>query len=313
MVDPTPDLGMDLSGLGKNEFLARLDDLVDDGEMGNGFFEQLGARHFALMIERKPTLLVSFETIADVQARPTSHPRGFALAQKNDWSSLTILSDGDTWFRDPKVYAFFDRMTDESIFDDYNEILFYGAHAGGYAAAAFSVAAPGANVLALRPVATLNPAQARWDRRYIPARALDFTTRYGYGPDMIEAANRAYVIADHGSPADAMHAALFRKPNVTPLHCGQTGPKLEQLWDMMDITTPMIEAAMAGALTPVRFARLWRARRQSPAYLRTLLRRLEAAERPALARRLCRHGVTTPDKALFARKFDELALEAELV
>ncbi|MEJ6745505.1 MAG: hypothetical protein QNK98_01850 [Yoonia sp.] len=48
-------------------------------------------------------------------------------------------------------------MIDDGFFEDFYNVLFYGTHGGTYAAAAYSVAAPGCTVLALRPQATLDP------------------------------------------------------------------------------------------------------------------------------------------------------------
>ncbi|MBL4811856.1 MAG: hypothetical protein JKX69_05725, partial [Rhodobacteraceae bacterium] len=173
--------------------------------------------------------------------------------------------------------------------------------------AAFSVAAPGARVLALRPTASLAPSVAGWDKRYHSHRRLDFTSRYGYAPDMVEAADAAYVVFDPLYPPDAMHAALFHRPNVTALPVRQAGVRIEQLMDMMQITSPIIEEAMIGDLTPVSFANHWRARRQNLPYLRTLLKRLEVSERHGLSALLCRHGLETRDAPLYQRRLDELA------
>ena len=66
---------------------------------------------------KKPILLVTFETVATLRATsPNSHPFGWELFKENGWSHLSIISDGDTWFRDPKVYAYFDRLVDDGFF-----------------------------------------------------------------------------------------------------------------------------------------------------------------------------------------------------
>ena len=61
------------------------------------------------------------------------------------------------WFRYPKVHAYFNRLVDDGFFDDLDKVVFYGAGPCGYAAATFSVAAPGATVVAIQPQATLDP------------------------------------------------------------------------------------------------------------------------------------------------------------
>ena len=55
----------------------------------------------------------------------------------------TKFTKGDTWFRDNRVYGYFDRLIADGFFEDFDTVIFYGAGSCGYAAAAFSVAAPG--------------------------------------------------------------------------------------------------------------------------------------------------------------------------
>ena len=63
---------------------------------------------------------------------------------------------------------------------------------------------------------------------------------------------------------------------------------------------------MEGTLDLEGFARHWRARRGSMAYLRTLLRSLEAGGQRRRLIHLCRFGLGTADGPLYARKLAEL-------
>lgn len=296
------DLELDLSGLTQNDWLGRLDTLGDE----YGSFDQLGAQHFALMINAGDRLLVTFETIEGAQNLPGARPRGFDFVSGQGWSHLALFSDGDTWFRDPAVWRHIDRLIDDGVFEGFEQVLFFGTGSGGYAAAAFSVAAPGARVLALRPQATLDPAVTGWDRRFVVHRRLDFTSRYGYAPDMLDAAAQAWVLFDPGHAPDATHAGLFTRSNVTMLRCPLAGPRVESTLDAMQITPRLIEDAMAGDLTLARFGQHWRARRGHMNYLRGLLRRAELAGKPGLVRRICAQGLASRDAAFYRRKLDEL-------
>lgn len=304
--DTTPDLDLDLSDLSEEEWLARLDALGEE----HGSFERLGERHASLFIDAGPSLLVTFETVDAARKGPGAAPRGFDHVTRNGWSLLALFSRGETWFRDPAVWRTFDRLTDDGFFEDFDRVLFTGAAAGGYAAAAFSVAAPGARVLAVRPYATLDPAVAGWDRRHPGERRRDWTSRYGYAPAMLDAAARAFVVHDPGYAPDAMHAALFHRDNVLTLRCPLAGVRLDAMLDAMAVTPPLVDLAMEGRLDRASFARLWRARRAHAAYLRTLLKRLEQAGRPGLAARVARHGLATRDRPLYQRKLEEMGLAA---
>jgi hypothetical protein len=302
MPNPLPDLDLDLADLPEGEWLARLAALAEE----HGFARPLGPHHHALFIEAGPRLLVTFESIDQARRNPGALPRGLDQVTRNGWSLLSLLSRGDTWFRDPAVFRSFDRWTDEGFLEDFERVLFVGSGAGGYAASAFSVAAPGSRVLALRPYATLDPAVAGWDRRHPAARRRDWTSRYGYAPAMLDAADRAAVLHDPTIAADAMHASLFTRANVVSLRVPHTGSKLDTMLDGMAVLPLLMDLAMESALDAPAFARLWRNRRHHAPYLRALLRHLEAQGRRGLAARVCHFGLDTVDRPLFARKLAEL-------
>jgi hypothetical protein len=205
-----PNLETPLTGLSKRDWLQAIEDVTEE----DGSFEPLGKRHFAAFIEKGATLLVTFETIQGIGAlSEMAQPLGWELIKEAGWSHLCIGSDGDTWFRDGFVYGYFDRLIDDGFFDEFETVLFYGAGPCGYAAAAFSVASPGARVLAIQPQATLDPRVAEWDERFIDMRRTDFTTRYGYAPDMLDAADRATgcdaCCAVHAAKRDAVQNAPY--------------------------------------------------------------------------------------------------------
>lgn len=309
MTIASPDLDLDLGDLSEPEWLARLDSLGDE----HGFWERLGPHHHALFVESGKKLLVTFESIESARRSPAALPRGFDQVTRAGWSLLAILSRGETFFRDPAVWRNFDRWTDDGFFEDFEQVLFLGTGPGGYAAAAFSVAAPGSRVLALRPYATLDPAVAGWDRRHPEARRRDWTSRYGYAPAMLDAADRAAVIHDPAVPADAMHAALFARPNVASLRAPLTGTRIDPMLEGMSVLPLLLDLAMEGGLDAAAFARLWRRRRTHAPYLRALLRRCEAQGRRDLAARVCRWGLGTVDRPLFARKLAQMGLADPLL
>ena len=136
MQDVVNSIDVSLAGLEKPEWKTRLMALADE----NGMSQDLGEKHFATFIDLKSTLLVTFETIQGIQAlSETEQPLGFDLVKSQGWSHLCLISDGDTWFRDQRIYGFFDQLIDDGFFEDFDQVIFYGAGPCGYAAAAFSV------------------------------------------------------------------------------------------------------------------------------------------------------------------------------
>lgn len=247
-----------------------------------GWLQELGQRHVAMFKPRGDTLLVEFEALAPALRRAPSEAWSAGLASERGWSMLTLLSRGRTWYRDDAVFDFFDALTDDGFFDEFDSVVFAGAGVKGYAAAAFSVAAPGATVFLCAPYATLNPDDAPWEQRFRSDRALAFGPRYGYAPDMIDAAARVYVVSDPTESADAMHASLFRGPHVTHLRAPHGGPRLGARLEAMGILDRLVAEADAGGLTPLRFARLWRARHGDEVWLSNVLRKLDEMRRPWL-------------------------------
>lgn len=283
-IDETPTLDTSLEGLSKQDWLDTVEAVAEE----EGNFEHLGASHFAAFVEDGTTLLVTFETIQGIGAlSDMNQPLGWDMVKELNWSHLCIGSDGDTWFRDPRVYGYFDRLIDDGFFDEFETVLFYGAGPCAYAAAAFSVASPGARVVAIQPQATLDPRITEWDDRFTDMRRTDFTSRYGYAPDMLDAAEQAFVLYDPSEQLDAMHAALFTRPNVLKLRMRHMGDALQT--DLLDMSrwVPLLQAAAEDTLTEAAFATLYRARRRHRPYLRNLLSTLERDERHTLVVALC--------------------------
>lgn len=271
-----------LSGL---DWRARLAQLGD----GAGRYERLGADHAALYISGSAILLVTFETRDGIlRDRDDQLPFGLSVARDGGWSHLCLIADHDTWFRAPEVFAFFDRLTEDATFEAFDTVIFYGAGMAGYAAAAFSVTAPGATVIAVQPQATLDPLLAGWDPRYLDMRRTSFTDRYGFAPDMTEGAGQVFVIYDPNQTLDAMHAALFARPWTTLLPCPHLGRDVTGALEAMHILPALIKAAAGGMLDSRLFRTFYRSRRNYQPYLSALLNRLDRDGRLILSGVLCR-------------------------
>ena len=272
-----------------------------------GFHEPLGRGHAGIFVDQGDTLLVSFETVPGIRAlSPTHTPLGFDMLRRAGWSSLVTLASADTWFREQPVYAFFDQLTDDGFFDDFERVIFFGAGPCGYAAGAYSVAAPGARVLLLQPQATLAPRIADWDDRFAEQRRRDFTDRYGFAPEMIDGAMATHLLFDPRERLDAMHAALFERPGVTRHRLPFMGSALQADLAALDLIAPLLEAVADDRLDTAAMAGLWRARRDHLPYLRRLLARLESERRDGLLRLLCSNVTTRMHAPKFQRRLAQL-------
>lgn len=288
---------------GRAALIAKMEKLTEDV----GHLERVGARHWAFFEDAGPQLIVTFETMQNLLATEGQMPACHSIVQANGWSHLCIIADGETFYRDPAVYAHFDRLVDDAFFEDFDQVLFYGhGTMGGYAACAFAVAAPGANVLALNPRATFDPAETSWDRRDRAARRLNFTDRYGYAPDMLEGAGKVVVIHDTIRREEAMHRALFRAPWITRLATPFLGNRIEWGLRHMGLLPELVARAMDGTVTADWFAGVWRKRRDFAPYLRAILEHAEAQRRRRHQIMICRSVTRRLRAPHFARRLAKL-------
>lgn len=285
-----------------DDWLSAMDAVAED----DGYLEKLGPRHWAFFAEDGPALLVTFERAEAIRGREDRLPAAYAMAKARGWSILTLIAEGETFWRDRAVWGYVDRLVDDAFLDDFDRVLFYGAGPAGYAAAAYVVAAPGAHALLVSPRATLDPALAAFDRRHRKARALDWSSRYGFAPDMTEGARRVWLVHDPMNGPDAAHAALFRRPWVSVLNARHTGEGTERALAGAGILDRLIEQAMAGTLTAAEHARLWRARRGHAGYLKAILAEAAASGRPEREKMICRSVTRRLKAPRFARRLAEL-------
>ncbi|MGB7316830.1 MAG: phosphoadenosine phosphosulfate reductase [Planktotalea sp.] len=297
-------LDQSLAGQTGQAWLSAIEDIAEEA----GYFQPLSAKHNVAFIDSGKTLLVTFETLQSVQSiNGEAHPVGFEMVREEGWSLLSFFCEGQTWFRDQAVYRYFDRLIDDGFFEDFDQVIFYGAGSCGYAACAFSVASPGAQVLALSPQATLDPRVSEWDDRFRRMRRLSFTDRYGYAPDMLDAAERATIIYDPRVEMDSMHAALFTRSNVDKLRMPYFGASLDIQMMRLDVLYTLLGAIGTGADVSAEFHNLHRQRRNDRNYLRAVLGELEDAKRWTLAKAICDHAARALNAPRFKKRSEQIA------
>ncbi|MGR3466858.1 MAG: phosphoadenosine phosphosulfate reductase [Shimia sp.] len=294
----------DLSDLSREKWLMGLKSHVE----AHGEWRPLSRNHLAASLGEGDTLYVTFEDATSVREdRDGGIPFGMAVADALGAAALCILCDKPAWFRDPALYDFFDMLSDDGAFDEFDRVVFHGWGMGGYAAAAFCVAAPGAQVVLIQPQATLDPRVAEWDTRFMRMRKASFTDRYGYAPDMVDAAESVFILYDPEDEMDAMHTALFTRPNVEKFRCRHFGADLAPALDALEVLKPTLGLAAEGKLTVQAFAELFRARREHAPYLRRLIQTLMDEDRGQLAHMLAKTVMSYKRMPVMRRALEELA------
>lgn len=288
--------------------------LMEEIGADTGHFTPIGARHWAIFSQEGGQLLVTFDTLAAARGRKGQMPHLYDFASNMGWSYLCLIAEGETWFRDPAITGFFDKMVQTSFFDGFDRVQFYGAGMAGYAACAYSVTAPGATVLAVAPRATMAPTRVPFETRDRAARRLDFTRRYGFAPDMLRAARDVWILRDPLHSADAAQSALFQGRHITLLNTRLMGDRAEHALQELDILPKLLSAAMKGEMSAGLFASLWRGRRKFGGYLKQLLLRTDMAGREALSYAICANVARRTRAPKFRRRLEEMdAARAEKV
>ncbi|MEX0311550.1 MAG: phosphoadenosine phosphosulfate reductase, partial [Tateyamaria sp.] len=138
-------------------------------------------------------------------------------------------------------------------------------------------------------------------------RRTDFTSRYGYAPDMLDACAQAYVLYDPVETLDAMHAALFTRAGVTQFRLRNMGDAIQSDLMQMNVLIDLLEMAADGSLDDAQFAKVYRARRTYPGYLRRVMAALDREDRTDLTYMMARNVVKRLGKApRFQRRLAEL-------
>ena len=257
----------------------------------NGWYRPGTNGHSFLYMPRSTdTLVVTFDNLdITMTKREDRRPWGYSFIEAQGWSMLGVLAGGWTWYREQWVSDQFDDLAASGFFKQFKRVVFYGASMGGYAACAFSPAAPGCDVVAISPQSTVNKSIVPWETRYKTVWDRDFTGKYGDAANVSQSANRVSILFDPYEPLDAGHAARFTGDNVQFLRAPLLGHRLGSSLHQMGILSPIILGALSGTLSDTEYYQLLRARKSFPRYQRELFNRAVAKDHKTLARKLGEH------------------------
>ena len=267
----------------------------------DGWYRSGPEGHSFLYVPRdKSTLVVTFDNLdITMQKRDDRRPWGYEFIEKQGWSMLGVLAGGWTWYREPWVYEQFDQLKDDGFFQGFERVVFYGASMGGYAACAFSPAAPGCDVVAISPQSTVDKSIVPWETRYKVVWDRDFSGPYGDAAEVSRAAKRVSILYDPFEPLDRAHVGRFQNDNVRRLPAPLLGHRLGSSLSQMGILGPIVTGAVSGSLTDKQFYSILRARKTFPRYQRELFNRAVAKGHVSLAKKMGKHVLgLNPNRAI---------------
>jgi len=245
---------------------------LSDVGSGHGFFERVGADHMALFVEESETLLVSFDRAERVYAETRDGmPAGFEMVVRREWSFLSILSMGDTRFRDDDLSLMFETLLDNGVFDTFKRVFFLGlGPVCGHAACCYSSAAPGARVIASRPAARVD-------------QGAGGNTRFADASALLSGSDAATILFDSKEAGAPENFARFSGSNVVRVDLPHCGAALETMIHEDDLAPPMFRALGNNRLDAARVREILRpSKRRNGSYL---MRLAEAALNAGQTRR----------------------------
>ncbi|UWR42113.1 glycosyltransferase family 2 protein [Phaeobacter inhibens] len=261
------------------------------------FFEPFGKR-----------LVVTFDNIHVVQQKEGQRwPWGYKLlSQTLGCSVLGVIGSKRNWFRSPFVHDSFDHLRDSGFFDQFDEVLFYGASMGAYGALTYSQCAPGAKVFAIAPQTTLDRRLLPDDDRWGWTARLDWDDRYADAAETTHLADDMVVLYDPYFEPDVQQVDRLKGDNIRKLRMPFFGHQLPQALVNMGILKPILSEIFEGRLTAQRFYQLLRARRDLPRFQHDLLMKAEEKNHPKLAIQVCEYTLKKRDAKNIRNSLDRL-------
>lgn len=251
-----------------------------------GFIRNM-PRHCAIFMPRSSKLLVTFDHYGSIHSEPPRLPWGHALAREMGWSHLGNMTKQNDWFRHKDMFALYRELRAKDFFAGFDEVVFYGASMGGYAACAYSVVHPGARVVAISPQSTLRTSLAPFETRFEAGRKLgQWSGPWVDAAAMVARAASVKLIYDRWCAPDAAHAARFSGRNVTHYHAPFLGHRVPQHLKTMGLISTVASRAIKGGLNKGKLARLLRKRHSDPVFVNALLYRAKARGHGALVARV---------------------------
>ncbi len=287
----------------------RFDEARTHAAASGGFFWE-GPENAVLFEPRSKRLIVSFDNISSVREEGQRWPWGFKVMSRDmNCSVLGVMGTQRNWFRQEFVHDAFESLRDQGFFQQFDEILFYGASMGGFAALAYSGCAPGANVLAIAPQSTLDRDILPDDNRWGWTARLDWKGRFNDAADCVGAARDVTIISDPYFGPDVAQVSRIRGDNITRLKAPFMGHQLPNAFHLMGMLKPLLYAGAGGTLTPQLYYKLFRARRDLPRYQHDILMHAEERGKLRSAIRVCEYTLKKRDAKNIARSLERLQAE----
>jgi hypothetical protein len=215
----------------------------------------------------KDTLIVSFDNLSSVKDPALSRETwGYPFYRSEGWSHMGVMAFEKNWFRDEALFDFIEGQAKAGLFKRFKQVVMTGTSMGAYAATAFSSLAPGCTVMAFSPQSTLDKKLVPWEERFGSGRKQDWSGRYRDAPDYCQKAKDVFIVYDPYFAPDKLHADRYQGDNIHHLKSWYSSHKSALFMRRADMLKGVMQAAVAGEMTPHLYYKMFRARRELPWY-----------------------------------------------
>ncbi|MCK0122145.1 glycosyltransferase family 2 protein [Loktanella sp. F6476L] len=224
---------------------------------------------FALQMTYRSTdtLIVSFDNLSSVKEPSLARETwGYPFYRSEGWSHLGVMAFEKNWFRDEALFNFIEGQAKSGLFKRFRRVVMTGTSMGAYAATAFSSLAPGCTVMAFSPQSTLDKKLVPWEERFGSGRKQDWSGRYRDAPDCCGQAKDVFIIYDPYFEPDRLHAERYQGCNIHHLKSWYSSHKSALFMRRADMLKGVMQAAVAGEMTPHLYYQMFRSRRDLPWY-----------------------------------------------
>jgi hypothetical protein len=228
---------------------------------------------FALQMTYRSTdtLIVSFDNLSSVGEKSLARETwGYPFYRSEGWSHLGVMAFEKNWFRDEALFNFIEGQAKSGLFKRFKRVVMPGTSMGAYAATAFSHLAPGCTVMAFSPQSTLDKKLVPWEERFGSGRKQDWSGRYRDAPDYCRNAKDVFIIYDPYFEPDRLHADRYQGDNIHHLKSWYSSHKSALFMRRADMLKGVMQAAVAGEMTPHLYYQMFRSRRELPWYFNGL-------------------------------------------
>jgi len=215
----------------------------------------------------KDTLIVSFDNLSSVTETSLARETwGYPFYRSEGWSHLGVMAFEKNWFRDEALFNFIEGQAKSGLFKQFKRVVMTGTSMGAYAATAFADLAPGCTVMAFSPQSTLDKKLVPWEERFGSGRKRDWSGRFRDAPDCCGKARDVFIIYDPYFEPDRLHAERYQGDNIYHLKSWYSSHKSALFMRRADMLKGVMQAAVAGEMTPQLYYQMFRSRRDLPWY-----------------------------------------------